>query len=261
MADAKKTTSAKSAKASPKKATSRAKPKTTRAKKGTTRKRATERSQKTVEQPTEPVRYAARNLTGYEFGFQLDRQADKNKKRTDLKPRGQRGDFTLLQEGDLDDPALQDQVNVGAIEIITATEAAKIAKKQTTNQQRVHPALALLRNEYGEEYEEGAFSTAQTFEDQGVVVAELHDGQVAVDRGGIVRPGREPEPERGRGSQRLRRPGKSPMVTQSPQTIRTRPTDATAANTDAKARIKGLGGPSAGVPDGVQVTVAPTQKT
>jgi hypothetical protein len=236
MATAKKTTSAKSAKASPKKATSRAKPKTTRAKKGTqTRKggagRAVPKGQsrgnapktKPVEQPTGPVRYAARNLTGYEFGFRLERQSDKNKKRTDLKPRGQRGDFVLLQEGDLEDPALQDQVNVGAVEIITATEAAKIAKKQTTNQQRVHPALALLRNEYGEEYEEGAFSTAQTFEDQGVVVAELHDGQVAVDRGGIVRPGREPEPERGRSAQqRLRRPGKSPMVTQSPQTIRRR---------------------------------------
>lgn len=279
MATAKKTTRAKStsSKSSPKKATSRAKaPRRNRAtgsanavkdapKKTAPRKRAPAKPK--AEQPTEPTRYAARNLTGYEFGFRLERQADKGKKRTDLKPRGQRGDFVILQDGDLDDPGLQDQVNVGAIEIITATEATKIAKKQTTNQQKVHPALAMIRNEYGEEYGEDAFNVEQSFEDQGVVVAQLNDGQIAVGRGGIDRSGGDPEAQGPRGGQRLRRPGdrpsNSPGVVQSPQTIRTNPSDSNqvAANVDAKARIKGLGGPKAGLPDGIQVSVAPTQRT
>jgi hypothetical protein len=266
MATAKKTTRAKSTtqKSSPKKATSRAK--TTTAKKRAPRKAAPKKTaapvEQAVEQPQEPTRYAARNLTGYEFGFRLERQSDKGKKRTDLKPRGQRGDFVILQDGDLDDPGLQDQVNVGAIEIITAAEATKIAQKQTTNQQKVHPALAMIRNEYGEEYEEGAFHVDQSFEDQGVVVARLNDGQIAVGRGGIDRTGQSgPEPEHSRGAGRLRRPGGAPASSSLATQVPTGGSNATAANVDAKARIKGLGGPSAGLPDGIQVTVAPTQQT
>jgi hypothetical protein len=251
MATAKKSTS------SPKKATSRAKTTKSAPKKRTTARKRKPAAPK-VEQPTEPTRYVARNATHYEYGLRLDRQ-EAGKKRFDLKPRGQRGDFAVLQDGDLQDPMLVAAIDNGSIEVITTTEAAKIAKKQTTNQQRVHPALAMIRNEYGEEYDEGSFSTTQSFEDQGVVVAHLNDGQIAVGRGGIDRTGGNPEPQQGagpRGAGRLRRPGG-----QAPQTVRTRPADQTAANTDAKARIKGLGGPSAGVPDGIQVTVAPTQQT
>lgn len=247
-----KTPAAKAKKASPKKATSRAKPKTTARKRATKPKTAPQKVQ-------EPERYVARNLTHLPFGFRLERQQD-SKRRIDLKPRGQRGDFFPLQAEDLHDPNLTDQVNVGVIEIITATEAAKVAQKQTTNQQQVHPALAMLRNEYGEEYDEGAFTVDQSFEEQGVVVAELHDGQIAVDRTGIVRPGHEPIPDR---RSRLRRPGDrpggSPMVSQGGP-IRTSPGNAGAAAADAKARKKSIQGPAAGIADGIKVTVAPTRR-
>ncbi|WP_301930982.1 hypothetical protein [Ferruginibacter sp.] len=46
--------------------------------------------------------------------------------------------------------------NVGLLfEVIPAAEAEDVIGKQTTNQQVVHPALALIRNAKGEEYERG----------------------------------------------------------------------------------------------------------
>ena len=276
MATAKKTTRAKSTKASPKKATSRAKSTTQKSRTGT--KRATVRSQKPrdtvreqstvkpveqpVDQPAEPLRLAARNTTHYNTSIRLERQEEKGKRRTELKPRGQRGDFMPLQPGDENDPVIQEYVTRGILELITQDEAAKVAAKQMNNAQNVHPALAMLRNERGEPYEDGAFQVAPSFEEQGIVVAELKDGQIAFDRGGrggIVRPGQEATQERG--AARLRQPGAAPQGSPYASQAPVPPGREGDAAADAKARKKGLQGPSAGLPEGMRVTVAPTQQT
>lgn len=257
MAEAKKTTARKRT-SSPKKAPSRAK-------KTTAKRNTVKPVEQPVDQPAEPLRLAVRNTTHLQTSFRLERQMDRGKRRTELKPRGQRGDFALLQPGDEHDQNLQDQLNAGIVELITQDEAAAIAKKQTTNQQHVHPALAMLRNERGEPYEDGAFQVAPSFEEQGVVVAQLQDGQVAFDRGGIVRSGEAAGQNAAgpRGAQRLRQPGAapnaSPYTTQAP--IPAPPGRESDAAADAKARRKDVQGPSAGLPTGMQVTVAPTQHT
>jgi hypothetical protein len=106
--------------------------------------------------------------------FRLSRQQDKTKRATELKPRGQRGDMLRLEPQDLNDPELITQVEYGLIEIITEAQARDIIRKQAHNvQQAIHPAMAALRNELGEEYAQDAVRVDVEYNSQGVTVAQL----------------------------------------------------------------------------------------
>lgn len=125
------------------------------------------------------VRYV-RNTSGAPFRMKLSRHAP-GQRGIQLKPRGERGDIAPLEEGDMEDMILRDNLNLGLVEIITSNEATNAMGKQTTNRQAVHPALAALKNEKGEG--NMTLNVEQSFEDQGVTVATLEDGQVVFDRG------------------------------------------------------------------------------
>lgn len=138
-----------------------------------------------------PPTYFARNKTGIEFRMRLNRHKDARGPRA-LNPRGQRNDMMKLDPEDLEDEHLIANVELGCIEIITAAEAAEVSKKQAKNQtQAVHPAKALLRDEYGNEV---TFHGAEEYVDQSVTVAYTTPvggeyGEVVVDRSGINRAG------------------------------------------------------------------------
>lgn len=109
-------------------------------------------------------------------------------RRIELKPLGMRGDMAKLSKEEFADSRVQ--ANIGLIfEALTAEQAQKIWDDQLTNQQAHHPALDTLRNDKGEEFDnKDIVVKEETFEDQGVVVAELNDGQMVIDRGlGIQR--------------------------------------------------------------------------
>jgi hypothetical protein len=121
----------------------------------------------------QPVVFYARNL-GSVTRFRLSRQQDKSKRATELKPRGQRGDMIRLEPQDLNDPELITQVEYGLIEIITEAQARDIIRKQAHNiQQAIHPAMAALRNELGEEYAQDAVRVDVEYNAQGITVAQL----------------------------------------------------------------------------------------
>lgn len=123
--------------------------------------------------PDQPVVFYARNL-GSVTRFRLSRQQDRTKRATELKPRGQRGDMLRLEPQDLNDPELITQVEYGLIEIITEAQARDIIRKQAHNiQQAVHPAMAALRNELGEEYPQDAVRVDVEYNSQGITVAQL----------------------------------------------------------------------------------------
>lgn len=112
----------------------------------------------------------ARNLRNVEFRMRLSRQKS-GEKSTSLKPRGSRGDLVKLQPEDLEDDALIANVQLGIIEIIPVQEAKAVLAKQATNQQQaVHPAMAMLRNELGKEYEQ---DSVQVVGDNTYTVANL----------------------------------------------------------------------------------------
>lgn len=142
------------------------------------------------------VRYI-RNMSGAPFRMKLGRHTA-GQRGIQLKPRGERGDIAPLEDGDMEDMILRDNLNLGLIEIITSNEAIGAMGKQTINQQAVHPALAALKNSQGE----GGMTlnVEKSFEDQGVTVAQLEDGQVVFDKG-----------QRGQPTIR-RQPGESPGV-------------------------------------------------
>lgn len=140
------------------------------------------------------IRYV-RNLSGAPFRIKLGRHTA-GQRGIQLKPRGERGDMAPLEPNDIEDMILRDNLSLGLIEIITSSEATGAMSKQTVNQQSVHPALAALKNEKGD----GGLTlnVEKSFEDQGIVVAQLEDGQIAFERGkagpNIVRrqPGESP---------------------------------------------------------------------
>lgn len=138
-----------------------------------------------------PTLYA-RNLRNVPVSYRLARQNSKlGENRTQLKPRGQRGDVVKLEDGDLKDPVLSEQVAYGLIEIITESEALTAVSKQVHNQQtRVHPAMAYLRNENDKAYSPDAVKLQKEFNDAGTFV-----GTVSTDapknQSPIVRPGSE----------------------------------------------------------------------
>lgn len=98
-------------------------------------------------------------------------------RRIDLKPRGMRGDCAPVNEDEMDDEIFLG--NVGLIfEIIPNAEAKKVIEKQTTNQQSVHPALAVMRNALGEEYEKGVVVVEESEAERPVVAAVNNRGMI-----------------------------------------------------------------------------------
>lgn len=141
-----------------------------------------------------------RNRSGAPFRMKLSRHTS-GQAGIALKPRGERGDIAPLEPGDLEDIIVRDNAQLGLIEIITEAEALGAMGKQTTNQQAVHPALAALRNSQGEEGMTLA-PMQQSFEEQGITVAKLEDGQIAFEKDGL-----------GRDTSNIKRqPGESPGV-------------------------------------------------
>lgn len=112
-------------------------------------------------------------------------------RRVELTPRGQRGDSAPLQESEeLDDRFI---LNEGLLfEVITAEEASQVVGKQTTNQQARHPSFQSIRNELGEEYADEEIKITKPFEQQSYAVAELENGEVAIDRGVGIRRAKVP---------------------------------------------------------------------
>lgn len=200
--------------------------------------------------------FYVRNLHYVDVGFRLESQEGQGKKRTDLKPRGQRGDLKKISNKDLNDSSLLSQIDIGLVEIITEHEAREVISKQSTNATQIpHPAMASLRNELDQPYEQGAVKVEASFEDQGVVVAHLNP------QGG----GAGELPNRGKGgidweaaksgiSQNAPAGGNPAIISDGFAR-----NDAAAAK-DAVARRKDLEGPAAGL-GGVKVTVGETQRT
>lgn len=89
-------------------------------------------------------------------------------RRAVLNPRGQRGDLHFVTAAEV--KQLHD---TGVLyEIITETEGKEILSKQTTNQQKYHPAISMLRNEFGDKYEKAVTMSTQE-EAQGYTVAKV----------------------------------------------------------------------------------------
>lgn len=202
-----------------------------------------------------------RNLRGPEISFRLTRQQKRGDKRTELKPRGQRGDLKKLEPEDLRDPELISQVEYGLIEIITAAEAAEIIRKQATNhQQQLHPAMAALRNELGKEY--GSTDAAGNFHKQ-TEVQVVGDNSITVARltpqggeaGALPDGGR-----RGIDWQAARNLGGNPAIISDGFADAAQQGPLSEAQRDAIARRRDIEGPAAGL-GGLQVTVAPTERT
>lgn len=206
-----------------------------------------------------PGGYYMRNLRGPEISFRLTRQQKRGDKRTELKPRGQRGDLKKLEPEDLQDPELISQIEYGLIEIITAAEAAEIIRKQATNQQTTtHPAMAVLRNELGQEYghtdAQGKFhkqERVQVVGDNSITVARLTPQ--GGEAGALPDAGR-----RGIDWQAARNLGGNPAIISDGFAPQQGPLSE--AQRDAIARRRDIEGPAAGL-GGLQVTVAPTERT
>lgn len=220
----------------------------------------------------EPVWYV-RNLRGVDVGFRLSRQQESTKKRTDLKPRGSRGDMVKLEPGDLKDPELQTQVGYGLVEVIPEGEALKAIKSQYTNAQTTVPAhIAALRNEYGKEYgqtnpvrmatDEEAFGIKVADLDPDVMAGRKSDKEIKRD-GGIIQQGVTMEP--------VQNPRPGPIVSDgfAAQQNFIAPTqtdgsqlgnaDEHAQQVDALARSKEFEGPGAGLGN-VTVSVEPVRR-
>lgn len=204
-----------------------------------------------------------RNLTGLEFRLRLERQ-EYPKRPITLQPRGMRGDIAPLTKDDLSDPILLDNLALGACEVITEAEAQEAIAKQGINIQAPHPALAALRNELGEEYEEGAVKVTEAFEDQGQVVAQLDDGQVVFDHQGIANRADPTAIDNADANKQspIRTTAINPADIRVPGVAGAQgqgPVDPAEA-ADAAARQKGAQGPAAGLGGIQRVVVAPPKK-
>lgn len=189
-----------------------------------------------------------RNLRNVEVHFRLGRQEGQTKKRTNLEPRGSRGDILKIENDDLNDENLITQVSYGLIEIITAAEARKVIDGQSVNQQQaVHPAMALLRNELGQPYQQ---TEVPVVGDNSYTVAHLNPQ--GGEAGAL--------PGQGRGVDWNAIHSGNAGVGGNPSIV----SDGFAAppevQADVIARRKDIEGPAAGL-GGVKVTVEPTQRT
>lgn len=222
------------------------------------------RVENAMPQTTEEPTWYIRNLRNVEVGFRLSRQAESTKKRTNLKPRGQRGDIVKLEPGDLKDSELQTQVAYQLVEVIPEGEALEAIKKQYTNHQQTLPShVAALRNEYGKEYNT-APRTVSDEESMGYKVADLDprlmqgglsDKDIKRDGGfqqeGIMQPVESP------------RPGSiisDGFMAPAQQAVGNAGDNERAAAVDALARSKQFEGPGAGLGE-VTVKVEPVQRS
>lgn len=207
-----------------------------------------------------------RNGYRAEFNLRLDRQTEK--RRISLKPRGNPGDMHPLEDGDLKDPNLIRNVNLGVIEVIPAGVAQKIMEHQTHNMgPRIHTPTALLRNPLGQPYDPANIKVEAEFNQQGITVATLDPNQM---QGHVT--DKEVGSNRSFGGLQRVQPGVPAKVSEfvptggNPAIIQNGPTPlgGLGENTAAKiaddlARRKGVSGPGAGL-GGLQVVVAPAQK-
>ncbi len=136
-------------------------------------------------EPPESAQRYIRNTNNSPFRLKLARHQP-GQRGIVLQARGTRGDLSPIESEDLKDHILRDNLNAGFIEIITHAEATEVISKQTTNQQAVHPAMAALRNELGQPYEQDAVTVGQSPDEAAITVARLDDGQIAFDRQGIA---------------------------------------------------------------------------
>lgn len=168
-----------------------------------------------------------RNIRAVQVGVRLG-----TGRRIDLKPRGQRGDCAPVTEEEMTDEIFLGNVHL-LFEVIPAAEAEQVIAKQTTNQQMIHPALAVMRNELGEEYKNGVVVVEESEQERPVVAA-------VNDRGMITR-------------------FKAPGSVDKP--LPNIPNDiAPEQVTDWVARQKNVEGPEAGLA-GLKVTKTPVQKS
>lgn len=101
--------------------------------------------------------------------------------RFELRPRGQRGDLAPLTKDQESDGKLH--LNVGVlVEVISEAEAKKIISAQTTNQQAYHPALAVLRDQLGNEYAQDDVPVSENPQTTGETVAYLENGEIVTER-------------------------------------------------------------------------------
>lgn len=208
---------------------------------------------------SEPV-FFMRNLRGVEVAFRLSRQED-SRKRTTLKPRGQRGDMQKLEAADLKDAELRTQVAYNLVEIIPEGEALAAIEKQAINSsaQGARPLVDMLRGPLGERYEDPNPVKADEipFEQQGTVVAHLNPQENSPT-------GELPSKGRGIDWQQARQIGGNPAIIQdgfAQQAPPSQDPNQAAMAADAVARQKGRQGPSAAGLSGVKVTVDPVQKS
>lgn len=193
------------------------------------------------------------------FSLRLDRQHEARSRRIELKPRGVPGDMHPLEEADLNDPLIKRNCAIGVIEIVPNGEANRIMAQQTTNMgTRVHTPTAILRNSLGEEYPEGAVKTEIEWGKQGVVVATLDPNQMQghiEDKRVAVTRVQQGEPRQEMVSEFIPTGGNPAIVSQQPMTEMQR-----LKIQDDIARRKGTSGPSAGLGQGVTVTVEPSHQ-
>lgn len=192
--------------------------------------------------PKEEVRDHIRNLRRTPLRLRFPSQKLKDGDRGyELKPRGDRGDIIKVNPDDFESTYFAENLNL-TFEALTATEAREIISKQSVNEQaQVHPAMAMLRNELGKEYDEKAVQIEIPYEQQGKVVAHVTmDGKrVNVDRN----PGSSPTLQNVPGSQH----GVGELA---PDQLR-----------DAVARDRNTEGPSAGLAGITKVTIGEVEKT
>jgi hypothetical protein len=160
-----------------------------------------------------------RNLHSGAGGARIDLQTTDT--RIQLEPRGRRGDMRLVTEEIANDPMYQH--NLGVIfEEVPIEVGREIIAKQQTNQQQEPSTMDLLRNSKGEKYIQTRANVEIPFEQQGVTVAQVSQGQdgrytegnVNINRS--VQPtdhfsGQQPQVQQALGPQQVAVPGSQPV--------------------------------------------------
>lgn len=186
--------------------------------------------------------------------IRLERQED-NGKRIKLSARGQRGDLFPLQDGDVDDPAIQDGLRRGLIELIGNGDAQEIIRRQTSNIQTQHVPLNTLRNSQGESYENESIKVEAEFNKQGVVVA-VNNPEIDAQQSNVKWTGKKTADG---GLIRSNQVAQFVPTGGNPAILSSGFNNDAAQRSDAVARQKGSEGPEAGLA-GLTLTVEPTQK-
>lgn len=213
--------------------------------------------QRVIDEENKKGPWYIRNGYAAPFSLRLDRQHEAHARRIELKPRGVPGDMYPITKEDLDDALIKRNCAIGVIEIIPAGEASRIMDQQTKNMsgRQVHTPTAILRNERGEAYPEGAVKTEIEWGQQGITVATLDPNQM---QGGVedkrVQVTRT-QPNRPESRDQFIPTGGNPATVSGPMNEMAKLKIA-----DDLARRKGVQGPAAGLPDGVTVTVEPAKK-